>query len=206
MPTPSQDALLELHSRLLKKYPEDTPDELANTLLPWLIEQLTRAYPTVSDPHLIDEAAVDALWDYLRRPEQYQPARGASLTTYLLMAARGDLLNKFQKQKRIAVHEKNYEEGVEVEAVAGNINMGEDLEAMETARRLSHAVNQKITDGVDRKVLALMMNGERNTSEYVKVLGMESRPADQQAREVKRVKDRLKKVLSRLKGGDLHVD
>jgi len=201
----AQDALLQLHAHLLKRDREDAPDEMAGVLLPWLIEQLTRAYPGVSDSHLITESGVDALWEYLRRPERYQPDR-ASLTTYLMVAARGDLLNKLQKQKRIAVHEKNYEEGVELEVADGNMNMGDDLEVVETVAQVSHAVNQKIPDGADRKVLELMMSGERRTSEYAKVLGIELLPADRQACEVKRVKDRLKKVLIRLKGGDLRVD
>lgn len=205
MSIPSKDALLQLHACLLKKVPEDTPDEMANALLPWLIEQLTRAYPSVSDPHLIDEAAADALWAYLRQPEKYQPERSA-LTTYLTMAARRDLLNKFQKQKRAAAHEKNLEEGVELEAVGGNTTMEDDLETREAAHRASDMMEKKITDEVDKKMLELMMNGERKTSEFANVLGIEAWPPDRQAREVKRVKDRLKKVLSRLKGDELHVD
>jgi hypothetical protein len=49
----------------------------------------------------------------------------------------------------------------------------------------------------EQSVLDLLLSGERSTAAYAAVLGLAERPADEQAREVKRVKDRIKKRLER---------
>ena len=49
----------------------------------------------------------------------------------------------------------------------------------------------------EKRVLPLMQDGERHTSAYAEVLGITQLSPLEQAREVKRVKDRLKKRLER---------
>jgi hypothetical protein len=48
------------------------------------------------------------------------------------------------------------------------------------------------------RVVMLMLDGERSTDACARVLGLADLPAPEQAREVKRVKDRLGKRLRRL--------
>jgi hypothetical protein len=53
-------------------------------------------------------------------------------------------------------------------------------------------------DAVEWKVVQLMADGERRSPTYAALLGLGHLPAAEQAREVKRVKDRLQKRLRRL--------
>jgi hypothetical protein len=56
---------------------------------------------------------------------------------------------------------------------------------------------------VDRRVLRLMVDGERRTAVFAAVLGLDGQPAEAQRREVKRAKDRIKKRLERAGWGRL---
>ena len=49
----------------------------------------------------------------------------------------------------------------------------------------------------EAEVLTLMRQGERRTLEFARVLGISELPAEQQRREVKRVKDRIKRRVER---------
>jgi hypothetical protein len=57
-------------------------------------------------------------------------------------------------------------------------------------------VRQACTEA-ERRVLALMLDGERSSAAYAQVLGITGLPAAEQEREVKRAKDRIKKRLER---------
>ncbi len=52
----------------------------------------------------------------------------------------------------------------------------------------------------ERRVMDLMLDGERKTRVYAEALGLSGLPAAEQKREIKRVKDRLKKRLERTWG------
>jgi hypothetical protein len=52
-------------------------------------------------------------------------------------------------------------------------------------------------DPNDRAAARLVLDEERSTQRYARLWGLESLPADDQRREVKRRKDRIKKVLER---------
>jgi hypothetical protein len=154
------------------------------------------------DPHLWQTAAEDAVMTYAMRPSAYDPRR-AGLAAYLRLAARGDLLNILRaqnkhRQKRIAWS------AVEQAADAGNV-FESDPEPLEqlareeeaaAARVVLCAVAQTCTDE-ERRVLDLMLAGEHKTDAFAVALGLADRPAAEQRRAVKKVKDRLKQRLKR---------
>jgi hypothetical protein len=124
------------------------------------------------------------------------------LGAYLRMAARGDLLNL---RKREGKHQKGRVAlaVVEDEGEDGNLSVEEEpsvqLEAAEEAERcrdLLKAMTEDFTEE-ERRVLELMLAGERTTSVYASVLRLEELPANEREREVKKVKDRIKKRLER---------
>jgi hypothetical protein len=190
----------ELHRRLLAQDPT-APDEAAHYWLPRLYAALRRRNPKVSDPHLLEEAAEIALLEYFKNPDRYDAAR-LSLSSYLLMAADRDLKNLLQREGRHRAHLVPLDP-VAHGTPARNDEQDEDDEIAlppgVTREQVLQALWDKVQDPRDREVLRLMViEQERRTEVFARVLGIEHLPRDAQRREVKRVKDRLNKMMRRL--------
>jgi RNA polymerase sigma-70 factor (ECF subfamily) len=186
---PTEGWQREIHERLMRGDPVASA-ELAEALLAPLIRKLWQKYPGVPDPHLVDEAVVTAMMSYLKQPDRFDPTR-SSLFRYLLLAAHRDLLNEMEKRKRRRDKEAM---AVELARRRGNKTMegaGSDwrLARVEDANRnLSLFVDTR-----DRAVARLILENERSTAAFAALLGLDSLPLDEQRREVKRHKDRIKK-------------
>lgn len=185
--TPS---LLELHRRLL------AGDKTAgNALSDQLLESLQRKLPGRDAENKFD-AAVDALIDFISRPDAFDPHKG-QIEPFLLLAAKRNLMNvrrgdhrrHVRETKAAAYFQNNY---VELPDPVENL-IGKDNEAL--YRRLLAAIAP-----ADRPVAELMLQGERRTAVYAKALGLDGQTTEQQRMAVKRAKDRVTKALQRLKG------
>jgi RNA polymerase sigma-70 factor, ECF subfamily len=186
---------LEIHERLLA---EDVtaPAELVEGLLEPLTQRLTKKYPKLPDPDLLYDAVTDALMSYIKRPAQFDPTR-RTLIGFLVMAAHGDLLNALAKAKRRRQKEIPLED-VELRGAAGNNEIEAGNPETEPDReKLQQALPKIFGDPKDLAMVELMMSGERTTGAFVEVLKLQHLPVDQQRREVKRHKERLKKRLER---------
>ena len=75
-------------------------------------------------------------------------------------------------------------------------------EGMDAQAVVSHLYTA-IPDPRDRQVHLLMYNGERRTSVFAAVLGLEHLPIEVQRQRVKQVKDRLRLRIKRY-GGKIH--
>jgi hypothetical protein len=197
---PSAEDALSLHVRLCDLDPVASAD-LCSAFFKPLIHWLETICPKV-DPHLRESAAVDTLIQYVKAPHAFRPECG-SLPAYLRMAARGDLFNLLQREKRHQRHRVPWsvvELGEESGKISGRDEEPsrrlEDNEEEERWQVLVQAVRDGCTDS-ERRVLDLMLAGERNTATFVAALGIPGLPAAEQEREVKRVKDRIKKRLER---------
>ena len=84
-----------LHARILEK-DVTAHVELAELLLPILTKKLSKVFPNVYDKDFIDIAVTDALLNYFDDPSKYLSEK-RSLTGYLLMSAKGDLLNQLKR-------------------------------------------------------------------------------------------------------------
>ena len=73
--------------------------EIAEIMLPIITGRLSRKFPNLDDPHLIDSAVVDALMSYEKNPSQYDPDK-KRLDNYLYMSAWGDLVNLLEANKK----------------------------------------------------------------------------------------------------------
>jgi DNA-directed RNA polymerase specialized sigma24 family protein len=196
MSVPTAEDALRLHERLL-----DGDDlargELCEAFLPPLTNRLQASAP-FADSHLITEAVEIALLDYLDAPHKYQSGR-SGLATYLLNAARCDLLNLLRREDRRQKHH----EPVELDHLPGNSQQSEQpllrLVAEEDNAAMQAAVDAVEDDSspTERAVLRLITDGEKATGPYADALGIADRPAEEQQDEVKRVKDRIKKRLLR---------
>ena len=181
-----------LHRRLLGGGDNRVTAEIAELFLPPLAQSLSRRFPRLPDPHQTESAAIDSLLAYLAQPEKFDPAKG-SLLGYLHLDASRNLLNFLKSQK------KSVE--LQVELAEYEVPAGEDenpeTQLIERASPLVARVLATVSDPVDREMVALMMDGVRDTAAYAAALGVADRPAREQEQIVKRHKDRLKKKLQR---------
>jgi hypothetical protein len=191
-----------LHQRLLARDPVG-PAEFAVAFLKPLIAWLQTTNAGV-DPMACEEAAGEAIIGFLNNPTAYDPER-LEVEAFLRMAAQRDLQNLQCKERR---HQRNRRDWNVVEQTSedGKYLMREDdpslpLQIEETRQQqaLPDALWQQLTE-VERRFWEQMEQGEWRTPVFAAILGITHLSAGEQQREVKRVKDRLKKRKERAEG------
>jgi hypothetical protein len=198
-----------LHQRLLSR-DATASEEAARKYLPLIEKHVTaRAWNIyhINNHELIWNATVDAvLLDYILHPERFDPSKSGVLG-YLKRAAERDLINAVEKDRRQRRGEDLYpdvEEGIRGRNKPSELaRIMRDAE-QETVSRIqterdATAVKDIAADGQDNALLRLILDGERGTSKFAAVLGIESLPITEQRRIVKQHKDRLKVQLKRSK-------
>jgi hypothetical protein len=200
--TLSAEDALRLHRRLLQRDPVGPADfavAFLNPLIAWL-----RITNSGVDPMACEEAASEAIVGFLTNPTAYDPKR-LGVEAFLRMAAQRDLRNLLRKERR---HQRNRRDWKVVEQASedGKYLGREDdpslpLQIEEARQRQAppDAVWQQLTD-VERRVWEQMQQGEWRNSVFAVILGITHLPPGVQRREVKRVKDRLKKRMKRAGG------
>ncbi len=200
---PGRDWQDQQHQRILGR-DATAFAELCEQALPQLVNFLRSQFPQV-DGQLLETVAIDCLLGYHANPAQYRSG-GISLYAYLRMAARYDALNALDSTQR---HERRLTGLEALEATQklhGQVaTVSEEQELDDwlhqyTSRPLADIVKtvEGELDEVEKKVLWLMLQGERSAQAYVDVLGLGGLGLSEQRSEVARVKERLVKKLRRL--------
>lgn len=180
-----------LHERLLRGEPT-APSDLANLYLEPLIGWLRRHYPN-DDEALLDTVAITLVLKVGKEPAQYDPDR-STLSTYLRMAARGDVKNARQSERRRAARQMP-PENVELRSPTRNrawVSAADPADAV-----IGDLDDERLTalrehfSAQDWEVVLLRIDGERRTERFADVLGLQDRPPDEQAHEVNRAKERI---------------
>ena len=190
-----QAELIELHKRLLSDDPV-VPEEIFNIAAPELERHLRARFPSLAvgiDPDIRTLAVYETLTDYFKNPGKYDPDK-RGLMGYLRMAARRDMQNLLRKESRHVAGRVSLE-GVEFSQSDGNDvseRVAEDIDG----GRMIEDLKQGMTSE-ERAVFGLMLDGERSTEVAAAVMNIGHLPQGEQAREVKRVKDRIKKRIQR---------
>jgi hypothetical protein len=202
MARPTDDELA-LHERLVSG-DVTAPAELAHSFLGKLERTLRRQFPQVTDDGLIYDAATDAVLSYIRQPASYDPSR-RSLAGYLKMAAIRDLQNRLPRFIKRAQKEIGLD-FVEDLALGRNKRGGKRtaantaevvrISAIDTRSKLKRVLHT-LTDATDRKLVRLMLAGERSFEPYAKVLNICDLESREQQVRVKQNKDRILKRLQR---------
>lgn len=194
--TPDRQAeLLDLHNRLLSHDPVAT-EEMFSLVAPELEKHLRLRFPSLAvgvDPDIYLSAVYEALTDYFKNPRKYNPAK-SGLLTYLRLACRRDLQNLLRKESR-HVSGRVSLESVEYSRSDGN-DISDRIADELDGQRLVADLTQGMTSD-ERAVFALMMEGERSTRVAAEVMNIGHLSSGEQRRQVKRVKDRIKKRIRR---------
>lgn len=198
---PAPDRLL--HGRCMANDPAALIEVADRHYRPLLARLASRPRFRRTDPQLVADAVTDAVIEYVRQPGGYDPAAGRALDAHLAMAAERNLLNLLRSEGRRKRREQSTAadhsgpgggEPVELVCPAGNALSNESAKERDDERRRLLAL---FADPGDRRVLELRLAGERSTAAYAAVLGVERLPAAEQRVRVKRVKDRIDKVVRR---------
>lgn len=195
----------DLYARLIAHDPTASAD-LAIVFLDSLTDWLIQHNPSI-DPHICSTAAEDAILAVIGDPRIYSPDR-QSLKVFLRVSASGDLKNLLRSERRHGQRRARIE-AVEQSPTAGKYLMDvesdpalivERVERIEETYAAMRAVPAGIREGLspaELTVIELLRMNERRTVVYAEALGLADQPRDIQRREVKRVKDRLKKRIER---------
>ncbi len=198
----SAEDALHLYRRLLARDPVG-PADFAVAFLKPLIAWLQTTHAGI-DPMACEEAADEAIVSFLNNLTAYDPERLA-VEAFLRMAAQRDLQNLLRKERR---HQQNRSPLKVVEQASDDGKyLGRDddpslpLQIEEARQRQAppDALWQQLTD-VERRFWEQMEQGEWRTPVFAVILGVTHLSAAEQQREVKRVKDRLKKRRERSEG------
>ena len=194
-----------LHQRLVEGDPL-APSELVESFMGELVNRLSGRLRKTVDDVLVQDAVTDALLAYVQEPTKYDPTK-SRLLSYLSMSAYGDYLNMVAREQRRTRRQVPIE-NVEQRLEAGNYWV-EDVEETvlrklgtltdEERSQIRMTIIEQFPDPQDRKLLSLLLDGERNTAAYSTVLGIQESDPVEQRRIVKRNKDRLTKRLERLR-------
>jgi DNA-directed RNA polymerase specialized sigma24 family protein len=195
MPTAEIAARLnEIHSRLLAGSRSASRDLFLIALRP-IKGFVLKTHAALHDDEAHD-LATDAILAYLRDPRQFDAAR-ASLWTYLCMAASSDAVDLLRKQGRQRELLRGASQDVELWGAGANDD-GE-MENSIDARRIMQVHGQRLaTNEPERRILALLLDGERSTEAYAEALGLDPTRSTTTGM-VKQAKDRLLLRLRRLR-------
>lgn len=206
MPRPTALALtqpdaLQIHQRLVEDDPtarHDLADVYLETLVAWLAE----THPSVS-PEFCIEAAEDALLALIRNPQSYSSQR-QTLEVYLRMSARGDLRNILAKERRHYDGRVSWQ-SVELSPDAGKYLGREDdpslamqlaEEAQSVMNSIPYSLRKKLSQ-TDLHGVELILRKERRSRVFAELYELLHLPEKEQLRQVKRIKDRLTKMMKR---------
>jgi RNA polymerase sigma-70 factor (ECF subfamily) len=194
--SPDRNALNALHERLLRG-DRLASEEFSRLVLPVLVEELVRKFPG-ADEHLIRDGVIDAILDYCSDPLCFDAGRKVPLDRFLATAAWRNVDNLRVAERRRKHHErsaggKKREADVGLDPLARNIQREEQKEVEQNRQALFAALKTQ----QDRDMLALWLDGVKDTREYARVLSITHLPFEQQKDGVYRNKERIIRFLRR---------
>lgn len=182
-------------AKLCDKYLEQTIKKVRN--FNWQMH--------LSDNSLITEVVIDSFYGYLSNPGKFNPEK-QTLERFLVIDAEGDLKNAWAKKKK---HQQKFEvirNEVEFDEQFGNREAGkirnlntpsQIMIDKEAGGILNNELKKHFDSDRDIEMANLILAKERDTSVYADVLEITHLNFEEQQQEVKRNKDRIKKVLDR---------
>ena len=140
------------------------------------------------------DLATDAIVAYLGSPHRFDPGR-ASLFTYLVLVGNADALNFLRGRHR---EQKNLARLVELSGVEGNVTDERIYERIDAQRFFECHIDKIAVTDMDRSVLYLMLQGEKETAKYAEALEITHLSPPEQRNKVKQYRDKISKRLERV--------
>jgi RNA polymerase sigma factor (sigma-70 family) len=157
---------------------------------------LAAHFRTLSEDDL-EDLAVDAIVIYITAPEQCDTAK-SSLWTYLCMIARADAIDRVKKNaNRERLLEEKMETDVEFWA-ARTKDVFRSEDAVDARHIIRLYGNRLVTNPIEAKILALILNDEKDTAQFAAALGINPSASDIE-KTVKKAKDRMLVRMKRLR-------
>ncbi|MCB0489875.1 MAG: hypothetical protein KDC99_15440 [Cyclobacteriaceae bacterium] len=159
----------------------------------------------LSDSSLISEVVIDSFYGYFYNPEKFNPEK-QTLEKFLVMDAEGDLKNAWSKRAKHQQKFKSIDNEVEFNEQywnskkEGNVSVDTPTQIMidnEAEKILNAELEKHFDSDKDVEMANLILAKERGTDAYACVLEITHLSFEEQQQEVKRNKDRIKKVLDR---------
>lgn len=184
----------DLHRRIIAGSRSASRDLFLAALAP-LTGFIARSQSALRDDEAHD-IATDAILVYLKDPTRCDLGR-ASLWTYLCMVASADAVDQFRTQaRRKHLLERS---ASDVADWARHANDVLDVDLSIDARRIMELYGHRlVSNDSERRLLALILDGERSTKAFAEVLGLEPNDSETETL-VKQAKDRMKLRLKRLR-------
>ncbi|MCB8945117.1 MAG: hypothetical protein H6658_15330 [Ardenticatenaceae bacterium] len=198
---PNRATQEQFYQRLLRNDPTVFA-ELCERALPHLTAFLREQFPQ-QEQHDAEMVAIDVLLQFRSEVAKYD-AEKLSLFAYLRMAARGDMLNLIDKQRRRGERVVGLESTAVLHTIPDTGEMESHFELDLWLQEHTDLPRQEIYDrlagelaAADKVILSLILEGVRATADYAAVMGIGHLSEPAQRREVKRAKDRILKQLRR---------
>ncbi|WDO13958.1 hypothetical protein MH928_04475 [Flavobacterium sp. WW92] len=150
-----------------------------------------------------EEAVTEALFGYYRNPDTFNPELN-TLKGFLEMAAKRDMQNILDREKNHLAKEHSPED-VELDEtywnrITRNNNIPDsDLINSELLGKIELELEKHFDNQKDIQIAKMILSGERETRAFSEILKINTLTIEEQRTEVKKVKDRIKKVLERNK-------
>jgi hypothetical protein len=192
----SDDRILELHWAAVAGE-HDAFDLLAAELMPRVYHHLLAHHPREDSQRLWD-AVVDSWMHYQSKPLSFDPKRSISLCLHLVWAAKRNLTNCLQGERRRRRREQTFglAQALSLELTQGSPGEVENEQQTGLIQLCKTRLSPEESACLDR-----MLDGEKRTKVFVRILRLERKDEGIQRKQVKRVKDRLRKRLIRLLAG-----
>lgn len=168
-----------------------------------MVSWLKRLYPqiTLQDDALIFEAVNDAFWGYFRNPGTFDTNKN-TLKRFLEIAAERDLINIIEKGEKHS-NKVSLPNNVELEEKFWNSIKGTTVSSDEQVmhKEIMNLVDKELAkyflNEKDMILAKMIMQGIKETHEFIEILEVGGLQKVAQQEEVKKNKDRIKKVLER---------
>jgi CheY-like chemotaxis protein len=169
-------------------------DRLCEQLLP-LLERAVGMTNNRLPREWAHDAVQDALMEFRANVQRFDPARGVPLLSFLKTAARRNLLNRIDAERRRGVHEvSNNAGGIE----SNDSGVAPDYERSIDFRRAVTRVWAGLTH-VERRVFRLVLQGEHNIEAFARAADLVHLAVPEQRRMTKRITNRIFQRMRRLR-------
>jgi DNA-directed RNA polymerase specialized sigma24 family protein len=181
----------DLHQRLIQRE-ETASSELFSLYYDDFFKYFWKGYQNRLNEDDLKDIIADSFLKFIDHPNKFDPAR-SSLKKYLQADVRGDIINRVEK-KTIKL--------VELDDRFRNSLVREDSpEVFFMKKELIEKARGKLQDwfedGKDLEIAWNIVSNVRETEYYAAILEIQHQKIEQQKKEVKRHKDRIKKQLER---------